>query len=539
MMHTLILILAILLALVSPASVAAVFPVIPLYDGSIGYQAGELVKFNGTVFICNTSCTQGVSPADPGGQFWNAMSGANQWNSGTNYQENDMAMRAGTLYSAVLRSGPATVGAKNPPSSPTYWVAAKGTNTPVISVSGNTGADIQAAIDAAPPGGIVQLACGAYFNVAVSITKALTLQGCGTGGMQTNPDAGGGTRLNGQSGQNVITVNTQYGVVIRDMVLVVSPAVTGLIITTPGATPNEGNINDRSIVERVWFLGGTYGIYTADGRVRALMVSHSYFRNQTVAGFRGGGVAHTVCNFTPPNPQPPYPDCPAGTHIDNCDGGGYTLSDNLFEGDLNLGPADALFFSNSAAVTATGNQIIGWGRDAMSFTQSCFPGGPAPTQFQIVGNQIEAGVGRSAIRVEGQHATWMIGDNYISGSSGPAVYFNSSGGSMFSLNLTGNMLRIMLLNPSTQPSVQMNNVQGLSITGNSFVLGQSGTAPNAALLTNIAMASITGNNVGLGGVVVNGFNVSCTTGTSCVCAAGNTFNITGTKFPSAPATGGC
>jgi hypothetical protein len=534
MMHILVLLLAILLALVSP--VAAQFSTIPPWQGGLDYHNGDLVKFNGTMWICNQpTCTANVSPGSPGGGFWNAMSGVSQWRGDLTYQPGQQVMRNGTQFTAlVTNTNQDPAGGVNP-----NWKARASTPPPAILATdidgtGPKGADIQAAIDAAPPGGVVQLLCAAYtLTGSLSITKALTLQGCGPGGMQF--PGGMGSQLIGAACCDNITVNTIYGVVLRDLVLQIATNKAGLVITTPGAVPGEGNINDRTIIERVWFRDGGWGIISAAGRVRGTLISHSYFNSQTQAGVLFQGVAHTVCNII----NEPYPSCSTGTHVDNCDGGGYTITDSIFEGNASAG-SDAMQFVNSAAVTLKGNQAIAWGRDVVSFTQSCFSPGPAPSQFQIVGNQFEASIGRSAIRVSGQHVGWFFGSNYLSGLTGPAVLFSSSPSApSYQVQLTGNQLRIFGSPASTQPALSLNNVAGVSVTGNGITAGQNGTAPNGVVMTDVSLVSITGNTMGLGANVTNGFNITCTSGTSCVCAAGNILSVTGSKFPGAPATGGC
>lgn len=525
------LLLLLLLAAVPVAAEPTFNPIQDWIGISGGWPTGSLVKFNGTVFICGTVAPTNCTTAPDTSGEWNSMAGYRAWFTGTTYQPGQMVVRQGSTFMALKQnSGEDPAGGTNP-----NWASRSITAVPSnLGVANNsatlTNVEIQAAIDSAPAGGIVQLACATYtVNATITITTALTIQGCGPGGMQSEFSSSAvGTQLVGAAAVNIFTVNTVKGVVFRDMVLVPGTGSTsGIVITTPA----PATINDRTIIERVWFFGGAIGVSGVAGRVRGTMISHSYFRSQRSAGVSFNG---------------------AQTGAGACDSGGYIITDNIFEGPggVSAPTSSAMLFTNSASVTLVGNQAIAWGQDVVLFTASSC-GGPAPSEFQIIGNQFETGVaaptlgsGRSAIRFDGQFTNIFISSNYLSGTTGSAIdLIATAPNPTFSTTITGNTLRSWGASvvPSTLPALNVANAAGLSITGNNITVGQAGAATNGVLVTGGDVVAITGNNLGLGGAATNGFNLTCASGTTCVCAAGNIFSsgVTNKFSGTASPTGGC
>jgi hypothetical protein len=206
------------------------------------YDENVMVRWDGTVYICtqNPKCLHDLGSPEVNTQ-WNALSGVLQWNPTRVYQPGQLAMRHGNLFAALLtHSGQDPTGGTNP-----YWRSRASTAPPAIFAFDRNGDgldqdDLQFAVDSAPSGGIVDLACGTYaISNSVVVNKALTLRGC-----------------------------SNYGTILST-----APGVAAIDYYGPTSAPIH--------VQHIRFLGGAIAVRHNSGGLST--VNECYFKDQTTA----------------------------------------------------------------------------------------------------------------------------------------------------------------------------------------------------------------------------------------------------------------
>lgn len=436
------------------------------------YEDKALVKFNGTVFICSNpvspvviGCGFGTANAPDKNHAWNALAGLQAWDSTVTYQPNTMVMRNGNLFTAIKASTN-----KDPANgaNPDFWKARGGTPAPAIFVGPNpttglfTSAEINAAISAAPSGGIVQLDCVTYDvgTTPIAISKSINLQGCG--GPATTGGGILGTKITGNAGTTRINITATSAVQISN--LTVQGAGTEALIT--------GGLTEGVSIRFVQLNGGGIGVDVTDSREFSLRDSIADGQSDIAVRLRG---------------------------VLDPDRATVWIQNNFIVGPASPNGNTGIVLQDVSASYISGNKIINF----LTCLDVVAVLAGAHSEYHITGNALTCN----------QQGT---------GTRGSVRFLTSAAAGFGNIEIVGNYLDALDFDPShggSQPTVvfdgTLNSISNLTFTGNAIRTGQLSGA-GAVRGIGLLSATFSGNTIDFWvtppAASVYGFNITSSSG---------------------------